>query len=217
MHPGKIALVPLISILTGALVLIVVAFVLYQPKNAQNSNLEQNTNQAACAQDAKICPDGSTVGRVPPDCQFSTCPLPGSTNTNESTNVNANANTNTSPERYVNEELGFAVNLSTSWIVDSTRSSVDEIVFTDGLATENREAVKTTSTTQTLTEWTGIYSGEDGYRVTDYTLDGQPAKRVRFNGIGADFIGVKVDGRLYVITVGRMETNGMLATLDLLP
>ena len=28
----------------------------------------------ACAMDAKICPDGSSVGRVPPDCEFAECP-----------------------------------------------------------------------------------------------------------------------------------------------
>jgi len=27
-----------------------------------------------CTMDAKICPDGSSVGRVPPDCNFSPCP-----------------------------------------------------------------------------------------------------------------------------------------------
>lgn len=29
----------------------------------------------ACTMDAKICPDGSAVGRVPPSCQFAACPL----------------------------------------------------------------------------------------------------------------------------------------------
>jgi hypothetical protein len=28
----------------------------------------------ACAMDAKICPDGSGVGRVPPTCEFAPCP-----------------------------------------------------------------------------------------------------------------------------------------------
>lgn len=27
-----------------------------------------------CTQDAKLCPDGSYVGRVPPNCEFETCP-----------------------------------------------------------------------------------------------------------------------------------------------
>jgi len=28
----------------------------------------------ACTQDAKLCPDGSYVGRVGPDCEFALCP-----------------------------------------------------------------------------------------------------------------------------------------------
>jgi len=28
----------------------------------------------ACTLDAKICPDGSAVGRVAPDCEFALCP-----------------------------------------------------------------------------------------------------------------------------------------------
>lgn len=28
----------------------------------------------ACTADAKICPDGSSVGRTPPYCQFASCP-----------------------------------------------------------------------------------------------------------------------------------------------
>jgi hypothetical protein len=28
----------------------------------------------ACTMDAKQCPDGSYVGRIPPDCEFTPCP-----------------------------------------------------------------------------------------------------------------------------------------------
>lgn len=31
-------------------------------------------NQVFCTMDAKICPDGSSVGRMPPDCEFAACP-----------------------------------------------------------------------------------------------------------------------------------------------
>jgi hypothetical protein len=31
-------------------------------------------NTPACTEDAKICPDGTTVGRVAPDCEFAPCP-----------------------------------------------------------------------------------------------------------------------------------------------
>jgi hypothetical protein len=33
-----------------------------------------NPPVVACTMDAKICPDGSAVGRIPPSCQFAACP-----------------------------------------------------------------------------------------------------------------------------------------------
>jgi thioredoxin 1 len=39
-----------------------------------NPTLPKNDEQAFCIQDAKLCPDGSYVGRVPPTCEFAACP-----------------------------------------------------------------------------------------------------------------------------------------------
>jgi hypothetical protein len=36
-------------------------------------------SQVACTLDAKLCPDGSAVGRVGPNCEFAQCPLATST------------------------------------------------------------------------------------------------------------------------------------------
>lgn len=33
----------------------------------------QETKEVACTMDAKICPDGSYVGRVGPNCEFAPC------------------------------------------------------------------------------------------------------------------------------------------------
>ena len=33
------------------------------------------TEQVSCTQEAKICPDGSAVGRIGPNCEFAICPL----------------------------------------------------------------------------------------------------------------------------------------------
>jgi hypothetical protein len=35
-------------------------------------------NRAICTQEAKICPDGSSVGRIGPNCEFTECPIFGS-------------------------------------------------------------------------------------------------------------------------------------------
>lgn len=49
-------------------------------------NPSSNANNVQCTLEAKLCPDGSSVGRVPPSCAFAACPL---------VNVNA-SNTNAS-------------------------------------------------------------------------------------------------------------------------
>ena len=39
--------------------------------------------EVACTMEAKICPDGSSVGRIPPSCEFAPCPTPQATCTKE--------------------------------------------------------------------------------------------------------------------------------------
>ena len=34
----------------------------------------QSNERVFCTADAKLCPDGSYVGRVPPHCDFAPCP-----------------------------------------------------------------------------------------------------------------------------------------------
>lgn len=44
-----------------------------------NPSMEEGV---ACTMDAKICPDGSAVGRVGPNCEFAPCPSEESGDTN---------------------------------------------------------------------------------------------------------------------------------------
>ena len=36
---------------------------------------QKSPEPVACTMEAKLCPDGSYVGRVPPNCEFAPCPL----------------------------------------------------------------------------------------------------------------------------------------------
>ncbi len=44
----------------------------------------------ACPMDAKVCPDGSSVGRVPPDCEFAECPVVAEKSTDGKVNIIGN-------------------------------------------------------------------------------------------------------------------------------
>ena len=61
------------------LVFVIVVFIfggllyIYNPDPVEYEN-PKNIEPIACTMDAKLCPDGSYVGRIPPDCQFEACP-----------------------------------------------------------------------------------------------------------------------------------------------
>lgn len=65
---------------TFILVFIAAVFVIggllyiYNPAPTEYKNPEEEP--VACTMDARLCPDGSYVGRVPPDCEFESCPIP---------------------------------------------------------------------------------------------------------------------------------------------
>lgn len=40
----------------------------------------KNTPPVACTMEAKICPDGTSVGRTGPNCEFAACPNPSADN-----------------------------------------------------------------------------------------------------------------------------------------
>lgn len=44
------------------------------PTATLSASPTRNQNEVMCTQEAKQCPDGSYVGRVPPSCNFAPCP-----------------------------------------------------------------------------------------------------------------------------------------------
>lgn len=56
------------------LVVLVAGFGVWYFLNQNNSEQPPVGKPVACTADAKLCPDGSSVGREGPDCQFAKCP-----------------------------------------------------------------------------------------------------------------------------------------------
>ena len=53
------------------IIIIVGLAVVFAKPNVISPN---ENNEIACTMDAKICPDGTAVGRVGPNCEFAPCP-----------------------------------------------------------------------------------------------------------------------------------------------
>jgi len=71
-YSKRIILIASLIAIATALVIISVAKHVQAPQNSQNKH--KSNNQTICTMDAKICPDGSSVGRSGPDCEFEPCP-----------------------------------------------------------------------------------------------------------------------------------------------
>jgi hypothetical protein len=63
------------------IVILVVAIGAYAYFAGNNEAVDYNgenglgdSDAVVCTMDAKLCPDGSYVGRIPPNCEFAACP-----------------------------------------------------------------------------------------------------------------------------------------------
>jgi len=59
----------IIVFISGALLYI------YNPDPTEYKNPKEEGG-VACTMEARLCPDGSYVGRVGPNCEFAPCPIP---------------------------------------------------------------------------------------------------------------------------------------------
>jgi len=100
----------LILILVGVLIVVGIAGGAYYLGKQRSSSAPSN-NQTACTQDAKICPDGSAVGRVGPNCEFAECPKPSAT-------PDETANWKT----YINTKYSFSFKYPPDWILNEEGS-----------------------------------------------------------------------------------------------
>lgn len=68
-----------------ALILVLGGYYAYRIGTAPSNGSQTQ----ACTMEARLCPDGSYVGRTGPNCEFAQCPSP-TININGSTSVNVN-------------------------------------------------------------------------------------------------------------------------------
>ena len=85
-----------IKFLIIALVIVIFGYTIYvnwPVADIDNNNNPSFEDSVYCTMDAKICPDGSYVGRVGPNCEFAPCPTLSTVN-----NQTVSVTTNTKPD-----------------------------------------------------------------------------------------------------------------------
>lgn len=178
-------------------------------KSADTATTKKSTNTAACTDDAKICPDGSTVVRSGPKCEFAECPT--TTNTNSTTNQNTNTATDPTAgwKTYTNTDLGYTVNYPANWKT-STCSGNETVWFgTQGVVCASDAGTWDFSITkqptsfnlqQTLTQTKSFMVDSEQ---TSVTVGGVPATRL--SGQTKDDIGP--GSNQYIVTIYVPHNN----------
>lgn len=90
--PTQKGIAPVLVIILIAFAAGIGGYFVYQ--NSRSKSTALSPDQIACTQDAKLCPDGSSVGRVGPNCEFSPCPSPQSSSSADMSNWKTYTNTN---------------------------------------------------------------------------------------------------------------------------
>ncbi len=128
MRPGSILSTPLVM---ATMAFAVVAFLFLidtsinpdGTRQSTNSLINRNTNTIACTQEAKLCPDGSAVGRTGPNCEFAECP-------DVNVNINTTTNTNTSGpmegwKKFTNTSYNYSIKYPSDWpIITSNLAAI---------------------------------------------------------------------------------------------
>ena len=113
-------------IVAVALLLIAVQVIIFAEYfNIPNRMRESIQNGDVCTQEAKICPDGSTVSRTGPSCEFAECP------TSKVGQIDT-----AGWQTYRNEKYGFEVKYPTGWDVVEN-NPVDILLISPDLRIEH--------------------------------------------------------------------------------
>lgn len=75
MNSKRIAVLVLAGIIVGTGIFFLMQRGAYAPVDAPSVGLPQEpASPVGCTEEAKLCPDGTSVGRTGPNCSFAECP-----------------------------------------------------------------------------------------------------------------------------------------------
>jgi hypothetical protein len=99
-------LIRLLILILSGLVLAYVAMTLFPKETSTTTPGPDSTKPIACTEEAKLCPDGSSVGRTGPTCEFAECPAAPTTTDIQTTDETPGSDVGTLPNGAV-PEFGY--------------------------------------------------------------------------------------------------------------
>ncbi len=112
-------------------VVIVALGIIFWPKISAGL-FHKNTSQVVCTMEAKLCPDGSYVGRSGPKCEFKKCPIVTATSTPV---ISTSTDSITLGVGQKGEVAG--INITLNKIVSDSRCAIDAVCVWAGMVTAN--------------------------------------------------------------------------------
>gem|GEM_PF-1705763 len=118
-HQRGFALLPLLFVIVAVAAAAGIGYAISTQTDLFLSKSE-NTNIVACTEEAKLCPDGSSVGRTGPNCAFANCPA---ANTNTAVNTNTTVIPTADWKTYTNTTYGFNFRYPSEFNVGGVQTS----------------------------------------------------------------------------------------------
>lgn len=123
---------------------------------------ENNIQQKACTMEAKVCPDGSSVGRTGQNCEFAACPVG---KIDETANCPIEDLTSAIPwKTYVNTQYGFELQYPSNWnkFEDSSEDKISEIRVDNSVGDSFFIVIEENPFNLTPKEWVKMKIDQDG-------------------------------------------------------
>ena len=164
--------VPILVVILIAVVMLGGGYLAYQQTNKDSST--PPPNQVVCTQDAKLCPDGTSVGRTGPNCEFAACPNPESSPSAETA----------SWKTYTNNNYSFRFNYPQDWKI-STQIGTDNSSFFITLIAPNQRSqlgdninidVHDNRTNLSIDQYIRKIAGSDPYQYKTVEVNGLQAR-----------------------------------------
>lgn len=188
MRQDNILIPVVVAVMAVTAFLLVLNLAITAPKKTVTNSNTADANEVACIMDAKVCPDGSSVGRVPPKCEFADCPATNinvAVDTNTSTNTNSSTDATAGWKTHESTSLGFRVKYPTVWIVSEcgktyvafdTKSHRCETEYGSGFNVKTIESGDLENDIKvTKADWQNV-------KDQTITIDGRTARRISGTG-----------------------------------